>query len=248
MGPLAVGASGTPAIVAAPSSGARPPAKLEERGQQRPPRRLIEGPGGKRTLGRLGRPEGATLRLHRPAVQYGVAELIAGVDRAIRDKPRSEIVAAVTSAVKKLLASPDAIDDSLILEKAERYSRTLLYRDPQRRFTVLLLTWRPGQASPIHDHDCWGVVGVVRGAISEVEYDRRDGKLIKSSRKEVARRGQVTSVNPPDSDVHRMANETRGLTVTIHVYGRDMTEANVYDEETGAARRVEMVFDRHAEV
>jgi predicted metal-dependent enzyme (double-stranded beta helix superfamily) len=189
------------------------------------------------------RPEGTALRLFRPHLSYGVTDLIEGVDRAIRETPKSRVVDAVSRELAKLLDNPQAIDDSLILEREDRYSRTLLHSDPEGRFTILLLAWRPGQASPIHDHDCWGAVGVYRGAISETSYALADGELRRGTTK-TARKGQVTAVNPPESDLHKMENRHRGMTVTIHVYGRDMKEANVYDAGTGAAKRSAMVFDR----
>jgi predicted metal-dependent enzyme (double-stranded beta helix superfamily) len=43
----------------------------------------------------------------------------------------------------------------------DSYARHLLHRDRNNRFVVLALVWRPGQGTPIHDHSCWGVMGVL---------------------------------------------------------------------------------------
>ena len=160
----------------------------------------------------------------------------------MRHKNKGELVDAVAGELQKLLDDPHAIDPALIRTGDERYSRTLLYRDPRQRFIVALLTWKPGQQSPIHDHECWGTVGVYRGALTEVRYDR-DGRALTAGPAETFDNGAISKMKPPEPDLHTMGNQTDDLTVTVHVYGRDMRDANVYDPETGAPERKAISFD-----
>ncbi len=209
----------------------------------RPQPGLLEGPKGTRRTIALARPEGTTLRLHRPSVD-GVQNLVRKIDRVLDSTTdQTRIVESVARELKKLVARPDAIDDALIRTDPTRYTRTLLYRDPQKRYVVLLLAWSPHQASPVHDHECWGAVGIARGKLAETRYDRAPEGHLVAQETAIERRGDVTTVNPPETDLHRMRNPTDEVTVTIHVYGRDMTEANVYDENTGAATRKEIHID-----
>jgi predicted metal-dependent enzyme (double-stranded beta helix superfamily) len=204
---------------------------------------MLEGPGGTRRTIALARPDGATLRLHRPAVD-GVQNLVRKIDLVLETTTdQTQIVDAIAREMKKLVARPDAIDDALIRTDPSRYTRTLLYRDPQKRYVVLLLAWSPHQASPIHDHACWGAVGIARGKLAETRYDRAPNGRLVPQETAIERRGDVTTVNPPETDLHRMSNPTNGVTATIHVYGRDMTEANVYDEATGAATSKDIHID-----
>ncbi|MAJ28453.1 MAG: hypothetical protein CMJ92_03520, partial [Planctomycetes bacterium] len=46
---------------------------------------------------------------------------------------------------------------------SQKYTRHLLHADPEDRFSLLALVWKPGQGTPIHDHPSWGVIGVLRG-------------------------------------------------------------------------------------
>ena len=44
------------------------------------------------------------------------------------------------------------------------YRQYLLWCDPFERFSVVSFVWGPGQATPIHDHTVWGLIGVLEGA------------------------------------------------------------------------------------
>jgi predicted metal-dependent enzyme (double-stranded beta helix superfamily) len=205
---------------------------------------LIQGPGGRRRLGVISRKAGTTVRLYAPKVgRSPIDVLIADVHRAVaHGASTAAILAGVAAAIEKLMADPLAIEDGAILTRPDRYSRTLLHRDPAGRFIVALLAWLPGQKSPIHDHECWGAVGVFRGSLVETRYVRAGDRLVAAD-PEIAGQGQVTTIHPPESDLHTMENGGDELTLTVHVYGRDMRDANVYDPETGAPTRKPIAFD-----
>src|SRR6266851_90507 len=46
----------------------------------------------------------------------------------------------------------------------EYYQQYLLHCDSRERFSVVSFVWGPGQATPIHDHTVWGIIGMLRGA------------------------------------------------------------------------------------
>src|SRR5215831_1390329 len=50
------------------------------------------------------------------------------------------------------------------------YRQHILYVADDARFSVVALVWLPGQATPIHDHVSWCVVGVHQGQEQEVQY------------------------------------------------------------------------------
>src|SRR5215212_211095 len=52
----------------------------------------------------------------------------------------------------------------------DSYRQHLLHVSPSRRLSVVALVWLPGQATPIHDHVSWCVVGVHRGEELETRY------------------------------------------------------------------------------
>src|SRR6185295_17638137 len=59
--------------------------------------------------------------------------------------------------------------------KPDRYARRLLYRDDELGFTAVVMTWGPGQRTPLHDHaGIWCVEGVVSGQMNVTQFDLVD--------------------------------------------------------------------------
>lgn len=98
------------------------------------------------------------------------------------------------------------------------YSKYLLYRDPDERFSIVLFIWRPGQQTPIHNHTVWGLIGVVRGEEQCDEYCV-DGVPAYSgvSYKIVA--GEVDAVSPTLGDWHQVKNCSEQISIGLHIYG-----------------------------
>jgi cysteine dioxygenase len=94
---------------------------------------------------------------------------------------------------------------------------------------LLVLCWRPGQRTPIHDHaGSFGSVRVLEGFMWETifEMDASEGLLYKSAREWTP--GHVTGADVPD--IHQLGNSDvsgRDL-VTLHLYAPPLTSLNVY--------------------
>jgi predicted metal-dependent enzyme (double-stranded beta helix superfamily) len=144
---------------------------------------------------------------------------------------------------RALLAQLVAVDDWLPAEYAEpgpqRYRQYLLHCDPLERFSVLSFVWAPGQATPVHDHTVWGMVGVLRGAERCEEFDPPQvaGPLVAAGT-HLLGTGAVDLVSPRVGDLHRVSNAHDGISVSIHVYGANIgvTSRHVYDSATGEPR------------
>jgi hypothetical protein len=46
-------------------------------------------------------------------------------------------------------------------------------------------------------------------------------------------KGSVAYLLPPYEEIHRIGNTTGKPTVSLHIYGRDLDEINVFDQATG---------------
>lgn len=106
---------------------------------------------------------------------------------------------------------------------------------------LLVLCWRPGQRTPIHDHNgSFGAVKVVRGVMWETLFgmDSARGLLYKSSREWTP--GQVTGADTPD--IHQLGNpEVSGQDlITLHLYAPPLTSLNVY--KVGSLRSVNTLW------
>jgi predicted metal-dependent enzyme (double-stranded beta helix superfamily) len=137
-----------------------------------------------------------------------------------------------------LLAHLVAVDDWLPEPQSQpdpaRYQQYLLHRDPTGRFSVVSFVWGPGQATPIHDHTVWGLVGVLRGAELSQGYARRDCSLAPAGEVHRLETGQVEAVSPTVGDIHRVANAFDDrVSISIHVYGADIgtVRRSTYDAE-----------------
>lgn len=94
---------------------------------------------------------------------------------------------------------------------------------------MLVLCWRPGQRTPIHDHNgSHGGVRVQEGKLWETtfNYDKTDGLAYKSARE--YSEGAVTGSDIPD--IHQLGNpdvSDKDL-VTIHVYAPPLGVLHTY--------------------
>lgn len=148
---------------------------------------------------------------------------------------------AIFTAGKPLLAQLVAQDDWLPLAFAQpdpsHYRQYLLHCDPLERFSVVSFVWGPGQATPVHDHTVWGMVGVMRGAETCEEFEPAGaGMPMAPSCTHRLPAGCVDLVSPTVGDIHRVSNAVAGaVSVSIHVYGANIGKVarHVYDPATG---------------
>jgi cysteine dioxygenase len=94
---------------------------------------------------------------------------------------------------------------------------------------LLVLCWRPGQRTPIHDHaGSFGAVRVLRGVMWETlfEMSESEGLAYKFAREWTV--GHVTGADVPD--IHQLGNpEVSGQDlVTLHLYAPTLTSLNIY--------------------
>jgi predicted metal-dependent enzyme (double-stranded beta helix superfamily) len=103
----------------------------------------------------------------------------------------------------------------------------MLHRAPL--FNVSSVVWGPGDNAKAHNHDTWGLVGVIENEIQETRFRRKDdGTKADHADLEVTgvvsnKAGMVSCLVAPADDIHEMNNVTDRNTVEIHVYGKDLT-------------------------
>lgn len=116
------------------------------------------------------------------------------------------------------------------------YQRHLLYEDPAGRFCVGSFVWKPGQATPIHDHSCWCAFGVVQGRlVSDNFVIGRHGELCLTSSLDMPV-GLTAWLSPSCGDIHRVANRARNTALSIHIYGAPFSEVCRVRYEEEAAK------------
>src|SRR4029450_11095538 len=110
------------------------------------------------------------------AQEYSLQSFIRDMDDVTRAKNSSvAIVAAAKPVLAKVVQRPDCIELQFKKRGATEYGRYMLHRAP--RFNVTAVVWGPGDAAKAHNHDTWGLVGVVENEIQETRFRRLDDGL-----------------------------------------------------------------------
>lgn len=127
--------------------------------------------------------------------------------------------AIVARRLAKVLR-PDWLPPDARASGTEGYGRHLLFEDPQGRFSIGSFVWMPGQATPVHDHRCWGVMGVAQGRLASENFAIDDDRTPRHTSSVVLPAGFIAWLSPALGDIHRIVNRaTRTIAVSIHVYG-----------------------------
>ncbi|HTP98513.1 MAG TPA: cysteine dioxygenase family protein [Casimicrobiaceae bacterium] len=131
------------------------------------------------------------------------------------------------------------------------YSRNLVYDAADGSLSLYALVWLPGQWTPVHDHGSWGVVAVLEGVLEERNYVRLSEDRGADDGIELVRggvillgRGAVTSFVPNPDHIHMTGvPRDRARAVSLHLYGRTMSDFNIYDVASGTRKRVDVAHN-----
>lgn len=131
------------------------------------------------------------------------------------------------------------------------YTRNLIHAADDGSLSLYALVWLPGQWTPVHDHGSWGVVGVVEGVLEErslVRLSPDDGadQGIALARGGIVLLppGAVTTFVPNPDHIHVTGvPQDRPRAVSLHLYGRTMSDFNLYDVDAGTRRRVHVTHN-----
>ena len=167
-----------------------------------------------------------------PTLKTLCHRISAAIDAGSVEKTVQQVREALVSAIDgEELTLPEAATECC----DGAYGRHLLFKCPQAKFSILVLTWSPGQGTPLHDHDeHWGVEAVFQGKIKVSNYKHLgtsdDGlerlELVESI---VAGRGEAGHLIPP-YEYHTIENALGNeSSITIHVYSQELTECSVFE-------------------
>ena len=124
----------------------------------------------------------------------------------------------------QLVSHDDWLPEAQAQPDPQRYQQFLLYADPRDRFSVVSFVWGPGQATPIHNHTVWGLVGMLRGQEQCQAYVRDpQGRYVASGETLTLLPGQIEAVSPTIGDIHLVRNGLADRpSISIHVYGANI--------------------------
>ena len=109
--------------------------------------------------------------------------------------------------------------------KDDGYQRNVVKKT--EHYELVLICWKPGQKTPIHDHkgsDCAFLI--LDGISTESIYQNDKEGLIKTEvRKYIP--GQVCAADEPD--IHKISNDEEINLVNLHLYSPPLKDFNIYE-------------------
>ena len=164
----------------------------------------------------------------------GSRQLVDALDRAVCHDCDAEITDDLRNALCLLIRDPAVKLPDCVFESAvDHYARRELYRSEDHGYSVIAMTWGPGQGTAIHDHaGMWCVEGVWYGALEITSYElteRADERYRFEPRGTMhVGPGSAGSLIPPH-EYHTIRNPSSDtIAVTLHVYRGAMTQCSVF--------------------
>jgi len=157
-----------------------------------------------------------------PATTLTLEQLFAELDQYRGRIPLDELVARLE---RLELCRAD-------IEHVARFSSTRYVRNLLREgsaYQALVLCWRAGQRSPIHDHrgsSCG--VRVICGSLLETIFDRAADGSVFATTSHSLEAGQCCGSQ--DSDLHQVSNlpDDQSDLITLHIYSPPLLRMGVY--------------------
>lgn len=172
-----------------------------------------------------------------------LAELIRRLDAAVADRNDEKCCRGVKHALAEVIGAGLDLEPRFLEPEPDRYARRLLHRDPAGRYTVIAMIWGKGQGTPLHDHaGIWCVECVYRGHLDVTSYSMRGGNAdtgivqFEVETTITASPGEAGALIPP-FEHHVLTNADDTPSVTIHVYGGEMTYCHVFVPVDGGYKR-----------
>lgn len=167
----------------------------------------------------------------------GARRLVDEIDRAVAQQDEAAITDALRTALCRMIRDKSvSLPDCVYRRESDHYARRELYRSDEHGYSVIAMTWGPGQGTPIHDHaGMWCVEGVWAGFLEVTPYElmeTRDDRYRFESRGTMnAGPGSAGSLIPPHEH-HTIRNPSdEAIAVSLHIYRRPLENCATFDPQ-----------------
>ena len=178
-------------------------------------------------------------------VKYSLEEFTQDMESLLKSQPgNQQIFDKGTVWLERLISNPDSIPAEFRLPLGvgprPNHASRLLYQG-ESGLQVTAVVWGAGEHLGPHDHQTWGMIGILENSLTETRYRRVDDRdvdgyaKLEEDRSATFKPGEITLLIPVEDEIHQMDNHTDRPTVEIHVYGTDLRglERHSFNLETG---------------
>ncbi|KRA74721.1 cysteine dioxygenase [Lysobacter sp. Root667] len=169
----------------------------------------------------------------------GHDKLIAAIDKAVHAGDEHAVTAALRNTLCGLIRDRDVhLPDCVFDPIDDHYARREIYRSPELGYSVVAMTWGPGQGTPMHDHcGLWCVEGVWDGELEITQYEllERNGDhfRFRAAGGMHAGPGSAGSLIPPH-EYHTIRNASgENVAVSLHIYKAPMEACSMFVPREG---------------
>jgi predicted metal-dependent enzyme (double-stranded beta helix superfamily) len=176
---------------------------------------------------------------------YDLDHFVADMNDLLAGHPEQRVLfERGSSYLERLIQNPDALPDQFTRTSGvgprPNHGAYALYRGPG--LFVSAVVWGPGDRLGPHDHQTWGMIGVMGNAIQETRFRRVDDRdkpgfaQLEQVRSTLVKPGDVSVLVPETDEIHAMYNDSDRATVEIHVYGQDLVGLQRYYYNLGTGQ------------
>jgi predicted metal-dependent enzyme (double-stranded beta helix superfamily) len=175
-----------------------------------------------------------------PQVDFpGQAKLVEALDAAVERGDQHAITSALRNTLCTLIRDrdvqlPDCVHEPIV----DHYARRELYRSARHGYSVVAMTWGPGQGTPGHAHSgLWCVEGVWDGELEITQFEllERDGERFRfrAAGGMHAGPGSAGSLIPPH-EYHTIRNTSPdAVAISLHIYKAPMECCSMFVPQDG---------------
>ena len=164
----------------------------------------------------------------------GARKFVDAIDAAVAAPDVHALTDGLRGALCRLIRDDEVRLPACCYEpQADHYARRELYRSEDKGYSVIAMTWGPGQGTLIHDHSgMWCVEGVWHGSLEITQYElleHHDERFrFQSVGSMQAGAGSAGSLIPPH-EYHTIRNPSDdGVAVSLHIYKGYMSCCSVF--------------------
>jgi 3-mercaptopropionate dioxygenase len=169
----------------------------------------------------------------------GRDKLVKALDAAVVSGDQHAVTCALRNTLCGLIVDPevrlpDCVHDPIV----DHYARRELYRSARHGYSVVAMTWGPGQGTPVHDHSgLWCVEGVWGGQLEITQYEllERAGERFRFRAAGGMRAGpgSAGSLIPPH-EYHSIRNASPdAIAISLHIYKAPMECCSMFLPQEG---------------